>query len=114
MTNTGNSLSCERRLLLGMMSTIQFGRIKNLAIRNAQPVFDPPPSVVISKKAVSKNSLSRPRTTQQLKQQHRSLFACFDAMGEGVIKRLEIREGLPFQWETQESCSELLKKLATG
>ena len=85
--------------LVELMQGINFGRIEGLSVRAGVPVLDPPPRVVHEIKFGGENG-SRPEAARQdfaLKAQVRELFAQMQAMGDGVIRCLEVKHGLPFR-----------------
>jgi len=86
------------------MQRINFGRIEGLSVRRGQPVLDPPPRVVREIKFGGENG-PRPEATKQdfeLKALVRDLFAHLEAMGNGVVRCIEIKHGLPFRMTVEE------------
>lgn len=86
------------------MQRINFGRIKGLAVRRGEPVVDPPPRVLREVKFGGENG-PRPEAGKQdfaLKGQVRDLFAQMEAMGDGIIRCLEVKHGLPFKMTVEE------------
>ena len=92
-------LSCERRRLVELMQEINFGHVKELRIRQSQPVFEPMPTIVREYKFAADNGPrgERKREDFLLKQQVLELFGQLDEIGNGVIDELEIKHGLPFR-----------------
>lgn len=75
-----------------------------LVIRQGEPVLDPPPKVVRDVKFGAENG-PRPESDLNdfvLKAQVRDLFAQFDVMGNGTIRCLEVKHGLPFRMQVEE------------
>ena len=98
------NLSPARARLVELMQEINFGRIKDLTIRNGDPVLTPLPRVVREIKFGGDNG-PRPEATKQdfaLKMEVRDLFAQFEAMGDGVVASIEIKHGLPFRMTVEE------------
>lgn len=87
-----------RRQLLELMQSIGFGRIESLALREKDPVLDPPPRVVREVKFGGENG-PRPECDVKdfaLKSQVVELFSEFDRLDDGVIEILTVKHGLPF------------------
>jgi len=107
MADRKSSLTPPQRLLLIKMQQLNFGRIERLVVRDGEPVFDPPPRVVREVKFCAENG-PRPeggRHDFALKAQVRELFAHLEALGSGVICRLEVKHGLPFRMTVVEEDS---------
>ena len=86
------------------MQRIGFGTIEQLVIRQGEPVLDPPPKVVRDVKFGAENG-PRPESDLNdfvLKAQVRDLFAQLDALGNGTIRCLEVKHGLPFRMQVEE------------
>lgn len=105
-TITSASLPPDRRRLLKQMQHINFGRIEGLVIANGQPVLDPPPRIVREIKFGGENG-PRPEAAIEdfaLKAQVVALFHSFDELGDGVIKVLEVKHGLPFRMAMEDAA----------
>jgi len=101
---TKSSLSRPKTKLIEWMQRINFGRIEGLVVRRGEPVFDQPPRVVREVKFCAENG-PRPETVKQdfaLKAQVRELLAQLDAMGDGVVRCIEVKHGLPFKMTVEE------------
>ena len=100
-------LSPARAYLVKKMQELNFGRIEDLAVKNGEPVFDPPPRVVrefkFGKKDGPRPEAAKPNFT--LKTEVLDLFAQMEAMGDGVIQCLEIQRGLPFRMTVREDAA---------
>ncbi len=96
-----NSLSSERRALGDLMRKTWYGRILNLEIKDGEPVLQPRPRVIRERKfgAQDDGALAAPSDDFLLKKRVRELFEEMDRLQHGVILRLEIKEGLPWQME---------------
>jgi hypothetical protein len=96
--------SPSRARLIEWMQRIGFGTIEQLVIRQGEPVLEPPPKVVRDVKFGAENG-PRPESDLNdfvLKAQVRDLFAQLDVMGNGTIRCLEVKHGLPFRMQVEE------------
>ena len=94
-----SSLSPNRRKLVELMQSVNFGRVENLQVRNGDPIFTSPPNVVREHKFGAENG-PRPEaaaTDFLLKQQVVELFSLLDHLNDGTIAVIEIKHGLPFR-----------------
>lgn len=93
------SLSPARRRLLELLQRTNFGHIENLVIQNGEPVLDPPPSIYRDIKFGGENGPRPELGTVDccLKKEYVELFDLFDRLQNGVIERLDVKHGLPFQ-----------------
>ncbi|MBN1606478.1 MAG: hypothetical protein JW940_07580 [Polyangiaceae bacterium] len=101
---TKQSLSPPRQRLVELSQKINFGVIENLVVRDGEPLFNPPPRVVRAVKLGGENG-PRPEYALRdfaLRAEVRELFAHLDALGEGTVRRLEVKHGLPFRMEIEE------------
>jgi len=97
-------LSPAKGRLVEMMQQLNFGRIEDLVVRRGEPVHHPPPRMVREVKFCAENG-PRPEAAKQdftLKAQVRALFAQMNAVGDGVIARIEVKRGLPFRMTVEE------------
>ena len=104
---TKAGLSPAQARLVEIMQRINFGRIEGLAVRGGAPAFDPRPRIVREVKFGGENG-PRPEGTKvdfSLKAQVRELFAQMEAMGDGVIRSLEVKHGLPFRMTIEEDAA---------
>ena len=101
------ALPPARGRLVEMMQGLNFGRIEGLAVKNGEPVFNPPPRVVrefkFGKKDGPRPEAAKPNFT--LKTEVLDLFAQLEAMGDGVIECLEVQRGLPFRMTAEEDAA---------
>lgn len=102
-----HDLSARRASLLGLMQTINFGRIEGLAVLDGEPVLDPPPRVIREVKFGGDNGPRPELGTANflLKTQVLELFQHFDRLGDGTIEVLEIKHGLPFRMLVAEAAA---------
>lgn len=100
MSTTRNAActSAPRHQLVELISSIGFGRIENLPVRDGEPVLIPPPRVVRERLlGARERAPDCRRDTHELKGQVRELFAELEQLGDGIVTCLEIRHGLPFK-----------------
>lgn len=99
-----SELSAPRAVLIELMQRVNFGRIEDLTIRDGEPLPDPPPRVVRDVKLGGENGprLESDLDDFALKSQVLDLFARFDSLGNGAIRCLEVKHGLPFRMEVEE------------
>jgi hypothetical protein len=90
-------LSSARRRLLELFQRVHFGRLENLHVRGGEPVFNPPPKVVLAVRFPGQND-AHPAidwSDFKLKPAVIELFRRLDAIGDGVISTLSVHYGLP-------------------
>jgi len=98
------SLPPAGQRLVRLMQELNFGHVQDLVVRDGEPVFDPPPRVVREVKFCGENG-PRPETAKQdftLKAQVRELLAQLAAVGDGVVRCIEVKHGLPFKMTVEE------------
>ena len=104
---TKAALSPARVRLVEVMQELNFGRVEQLVIRGGEPVLDPPPRLVREVKFCAENG-PRPETAKEdfaLKAQVRELLTHMEAIGDGVIARIEVKHGLPFRMLFEEDTA---------
>jgi len=99
MTNvmTKAALTPARRRLVELMQEVNYGRIEGLQVRNGEPVFDPPPTVLrlfVFGKGNGPNE-SRGNDSFGLKKRVTELLEVFEREGSLSIQELMIDNGLP-------------------
>jgi hypothetical protein len=95
---TTAGLSASPRRLLALICGNHFGRIEGLEIRGGQPVFDPPPRIVLEFKfGAGDGARPRPAGEFVLKSAMAELFGCLAGFADAVVELLEIQHGLPFR-----------------
>ena len=85
--------------LVRLMQDINFGRIENLIIKGVEPVWDPGP-IVIREFKCGKAKDPRPEaslTDFSLSAETVDLVETMKRLGQGVIRYIEVRHGLPFR-----------------
>ena len=105
VTNAAKSdLTPSRQRILELMQRMNFGRIEELHVLNGEPQFDPPP-LAIREHKFARGDGPRPEAAKAdfaLKAEVVDLFAQLEAIGDGVITRLEFQHGLPFRMVVEE------------
>jgi hypothetical protein len=97
-------LSPGRERLLRMMQALNFGRIEALAVCDGEPVFDPRPRPVSKLKLGGENG-PRPESRSAdfaVKREVAELFEHLEHLGNGVVRCIEVKHGLPFIVEIEE------------
>ena len=101
------SLSPAGERLVRLMQELNFGQVRDLVVRDGDPVFDPPPRVVREVKFGGENG-PRPETAKgdfALKAQVREMLAQLEALGDGVVECIEVKHGLPFKMTVEEDAA---------
>lgn len=93
-----HNLSAPRIRLVEKMQEVNYGKIHHLQVRDGEPVFTPMTRV---ERQIKFGGDNRPRPECALddfilKGQVVELFDAFARLGDGTIKQLEIKGGLPF------------------
>jgi hypothetical protein len=102
-------LAPSQRQCISLFQSILFGRIENLSVREGTAVLEPPPNVVRSIKLteqlpdaeISKDFVFRAEIIR--------FFAAIRTLQTGIVRRIEIRHGLPILMEIEESASHPLQ-----
>ena len=96
---TKATLTPARKRLIELMQEINYGRIEKLHVRDGEPVFDPPPTVLrlflFGKD--NKPNESRGNDGFALKKKVAELFEVFDLERSLSIQELKIDNGLPIR-----------------
>lgn len=92
-----SQLSASRQALVRLCQDINFGQIKDLHVRNFDPVWDPAPTVLSEIKLDTEEA---PRSESELpdfklSSQIQRLMRRLDQLRDGRIERIEVREGIP-------------------
>ena len=90
-------LSAARQALVHLCQSIEFGQILNLQVRDRDPVFAPPPSLLLD---IKLDSYSASRSESELADfalcdEVRCLFGRLDQLHTGRVQRIEVRAGIP-------------------
>ena len=99
-----SGLSPSRRRLLTLLQRLNCGRIEDLLVRSGEPVFTPSPRVIRKVKIRGENG---PRSEVHvpdfaLKTEVIELFDHLARLGDGTVRRLEVKHGLPFSLDVEE------------
>lgn len=100
-------LTAAERRLVTVLQRINFGRVRNLTVRDGQPVFEPAPRTQRDHKFGGQNG-PRPEVSLDdyiLKKEVVEMFRQLRALGNGVIVNLEVRGGLPFLMTDEEAAA---------
>ncbi len=100
-----HDLSAPQQRLLTLMREIRFGRIESLTVRSGSPVFDRHPVIFREIKFGGESGTQRPIASADfaLKAQVLELFDQLQRLGDGLVERLEIKNGLPFRMTVKET-----------
>jgi hypothetical protein len=92
-----SQLSTSRQALVRLCQDINFGQILGLQVRNAEPIWDPPPTILSEIKLESEEAprLALDLADFKLSSAIRRLMRQLDQIQEGRIEKIEIREGIP-------------------
>ena len=87
------------RRLVELMQNINFGWIERLEVRGGQPVLSPMPRIVRDRKFGSRHGPTQHASHQNfaLKESVRECIDAIGTIGDGIVERLEIQNGLPFR-----------------
>ena len=101
---TKKSLSPQQQSLLMAMQTRRYGRIPVLRIAKGEPVLSDV-GFVRTVKVAGDNSPHPASTAEDfaLRREVVEFFRLIAAVGDGEIRNLEIRNGLPFTFEVHET-----------
>jgi len=111
MTSTDvkkSTLTPAQQRLLEIMQRTNHGRIEGMSVRNGQPVFDPAPRVIRKIKIAGDNG-PRPETAATdfaLRKEVVEFFEHLDALGTGVVRCIEIKNGVPFSMDIEGTVQE--------
>ena len=92
-----SQLSPSRQKLVRMLQTVNYGQIKVLLVRDGEPIYEPPPVVVIDAK-LYRDDGPRPELALsdfELRDDVRRLMERLDHTKNGLIQLIEVRAGLP-------------------
>ncbi len=101
-------LSESKQRLVELMQEINFGWIEGLTIHGGEPVFKPAPRVIRGYKFGGENGFRMERDADDfaLKVKVADLFRQFEVIGNGTIKNIEIKHGLPFRMTVEENVQD--------
>ncbi len=92
-----SDLSARRQILVRRCQQLGFGTIRNLEVRDREPVFGPETEVIFD---VKLDSDETPRPEQSFNDfvvcgEIRRLCSMLDTLGDGAIEHVEVRAGIP-------------------
>ena len=101
---TKRQVSRPRQRLIELMQDRDHGWIENLEVRDREPVIDPNLAAFRDVKFESDNGPREELALDDfvLKAKHIELLQFFDRLHDGVIQRLEFKNGLPFRMVVKE------------
>jgi hypothetical protein len=92
-----SQLSASRQALVRLCQDMNFGQIRDLHVRNSDPVWDPAPTV-LSQIKLDTEDTPRPEADLpdfKLSPQIQRLMGGLDQLRDGRIERIDVREGIP-------------------
>ena len=98
---TKSCLSLAQARLIELLQSLNFGRVEGLRVGAGEPIFDPPPRVIQTVRLGSDNGPrpERSYTDFRLKHQIVEMLDIFSRLGEGEIRAIDVRHGLPYCME---------------
>lgn len=107
MTVFKKDLSAARQRLLELMQRQNFCRIERLEVRQGEPVFEPPPTVIQHVRIGGDNDpkVQMHLKNYALKQAQVEMFQHLDDLGTGVVEAIEVRAGLPDHMKIKRSVA---------
>ena len=93
--------------LVELMQRLDFGNIEGLVIRDGLPVLEPRPRLVRDVKFGAGNGRRSEAglTDFALKSSVQELMTTFSSLGNATVRRLEIKHGLPFRMQVEETAA---------
>jgi hypothetical protein len=102
MTLKKSHLTPARQRLLELMQSIDHGKIKGLSIIDGQPVLAPPPRIVQKIKFTAADTFQTAVSEDfTLKKETTEFFKRLDRLGTGVVKCIEVKNGVPFSMDIE-------------
>ena len=99
----GSSVAHDEQLVIDAMRDLGWGRIENLPIRGGVPRMTRDTKVL---RRVRVGRHDGPRWTTSARrdrkphQQHQKFLDACRGIGDGVLERIEVADGLPIYWKT--------------
>lgn len=92
-----SQLSRPRQMLVRLCQAINHGQVRNLSVRNGEPVFDPLPVVLFDLKLGSEDGvrLETKLDDFDLRNEVCRLLRILDEMVDSEIFQVEVRDGIP-------------------
>ena len=100
---TKSSLSDPQRRLVELLSNLNFGRIEALCVRRGAPIFEPAPRVIQTLKMGGQNGPHEEAGLPDfwLKQPIVDLLQTIHEIGDGEIREIVVKHGLPLTVEVE-------------
>jgi hypothetical protein len=101
------SLSPQKKRLVELMQSLNYGRIEQLVVRDGEPIFDPPPQILREFKPGGDNA-RRPEAQLddfELKREVLEFLNHLDHLGNATIRLVEVKHGLPFKALVEEAAA---------
>lgn len=98
-----SDLSPSRKRLVLLGQRMAFGTLKDLRVSRCDPVFNPPPRVIVRRKIGAKPAKRTPRNDYALAQEWIEFFGDLDHIRDGVILKIDVCDGLPMCHEFEDS-----------
>ncbi len=101
-----SSLSAARRQLVQLIQSIEFGQVLDLKVRKGEPVLQPMPRVLRSVK-LGRDTGARaeiPAGDFTVRTEVIELLLQLSQIRDGVIRRLDVKNGLPISMVVEESA----------
>ena len=94
-----SDLSAERQTLVRLCQALNYGEIQTLSVRNSEPVFAPPPVILVDEKL---DSDPAPRCEVEIRdfvlpEEVCRLLTRLDELRNLIVVRIEVRAGIPFR-----------------
>jgi len=107
-SNDTRALNATERSFLAELTSIGFGRMERILVRDGALVLDPWPVTIRHLKLGAREEQSRPSPDQdfRLKRQVIEFFDQVRLLRSAVILRLEVRHGLPYAMEVETNAGE--------
>jgi hypothetical protein len=101
-----SGLTESEQLLLNVLYDLDFGRVEDLHIREGEPIFEPMPRVVATRRLGGPAPVGGVLARDfELKRHHLDLFELIRRIREGIILVLHVHHGLPVAADIEWSAS---------
>jgi len=100
-------LNKQQQQLIELMQSINFGRVLNISVVNGNPKFTSKTIIEREIKLAGQNGV-RPEIGQEdfiIKKEVSTLLEHLSLMGNGTVRQLEIKHGLPFLLRIEERAA---------
>jgi hypothetical protein len=112
---TKSCLSPAQARLFELLQGLNFGRVEGLRVRAGEPIFDPPPRVIQTVKLRSNNDPRPERSYSdfRLKRQIVEMLDIVSSLGDGEVRSIDVRHGLPHCMEIDRPPDYSVERLAS-